>query len=160
MPVSTGGFHQAIRVLVYLRTETKKILSCRTWDYHPLGSSFPARRANKRFFDFSDINVTSLPCNPALLAQDGLVFSAFARRYLRNACLFIFLLVLKCFTSQGMLICRVTAKDIVVHTMRFPHSDIFGSKVARHLPEAYRRHAASFIAFSSLGIHHTPLISH
>ena len=28
----------------------------------------------------------------------------------------------------------------------FPHSDIFGSKVARHLPEAYRRHAASFIA--------------
>ena len=30
--------------------------------------------------------------------------------------------------------------------MGFPHSDIFGSKVARHLPEAYRRHAASFIA--------------
>ena len=41
--------------------------------------------------------------------------------------------------------------------MGFPHSDIFGSKVARHLPEAYRRHAASFIAFSSQGIHHTPL---
>jgi len=38
----------------------------------------------------------------------------------------------------------------------FPHSDIFGSKVARHLPEAYRRHATSFIAFSSQGIHHTP----
>ncbi len=41
--------------------------------------------------------------------------------------------------------------------MGFPHSDIFGSKVARHLPEAYRRHAASFIAISSQGIHHTPL---
>ena len=41
--------------------------------------------------------------------------------------------------------------------MGFPHSDIFGSKVARHLPEAYRRHAASIIAFSSQGIHHTPL---
>ena len=39
----------------------------------------------------------------------------------------------------------------------FPHSDISGSKVAWHLPEAYRRHAASFIAFLSLGIHHTPL---
>ena len=38
----------------------------------------------------------------------------------------------------------------------FPHSDIFGSKVARHLPEEYRRHATSFIAFSSQGIHHTP----
>ena len=36
----------------------------------------------------------------------------------------------------------------------FPHSDIPGSKVARHLPEAYRRHAASFIAIRTLGIHH------
>ena len=27
----------------------------------------------------------------------------------------------------------------------FPHSDISGSKVARHLPEAYRSHATSFI---------------
>jgi hypothetical protein len=41
--------------------------------------------------------------------------------------------------------------------VEFPHSDISGSKVAWHLPEAYRRHAASFIAFQSLGIHHTPL---
>ena len=39
----------------------------------------------------------------------------------------------------------------------FPHSDISGSKVARHLPGAYRRHATSFIAISSQGIHHTPL---
>ena len=29
----------------------------------------------------------------------------------------------------------------------FPHSDIFGSKVARPLPEAYRRQATSFITF-------------
>lgn len=28
----------------------------------------------------------------------------------------------------------------------FPHSEIPGSKVATHLPEAYRRYAASFIA--------------
>ena len=35
----------------------------------------------------------------------------------------------------------------------FPHSEIFGSKVTRHLPEAYRRHAASFIALKSQGIH-------
>ena len=38
--------------------------------------------------------------------------------------------------------------------MGFPHSEISGSKVARHLPGAYRRHATSFIAFESLGIHH------
>ena len=46
-----------------------------------------------------------------------------------------------------------------VRRMGFPHSDISGSKVARHLPEAYRRHAASFIASSSQGIHHTLLDS-
>ena len=39
----------------------------------------------------------------------------------------------------------------------FPHSEISGSKVARHLPEAYRSHATSFIASFSLGIHRTPL---
>jgi len=39
----------------------------------------------------------------------------------------------------------------------FPHSEISGSKVANHLPEAYRRYATSFIATSSLGIHRTPL---
>ncbi len=42
--------------------------------------------------------------------------------------------------------------------IRFPHSEIPGSQVATHLPEAYRRYAASFIAFSSQGIHHSPLI--
>lgn len=41
----------------------------------------------------------------------------------------------------------------------FPHSDISGSKVVCHLPEAYRRHTTSFIALLSQGIHHTPLRS-
>ena len=39
----------------------------------------------------------------------------------------------------------------------FPHSEISGSKVARHLPEAYRSFATSFIATFSQGIHRTPL---
>ncbi len=41
----------------------------------------------------------------------------------------------------------------------FPHSEIAGSKVARHLPDAYRRQTASFIASWSQGIHHAPLHS-
>ena len=45
------------------------------------------------------------------------------------------------------------ATEFPVKLEGFPHSEIFGSKVARHLPEAYRRHAASFIAFLSQGIH-------
>jgi len=48
---------------------------------------------------------------------------------------------------------------VLVCSTGFPHSDIPGSTVARHLPEAYRRHATSFIAFRSLGIHHTPFIT-
>ena len=42
----------------------------------------------------------------------------------------------------------------------FPHSEISGSKVARHLPEAYRSHATSFIALWSQGIHRMLFISH
>ena len=38
--------------------------------------------------------------------------------------------------------------------IRFPHSEISGSKVARYLTEAYRHQAASFIALKSQGIHH------
>ncbi len=43
--------------------------------------------------------------------------------------------------------------------MGFPHSEISGSKVAKHLPEAYRSYAASFIVTMCQGIHHTPLIA-
>ena len=46
----------------------------------------------------------------------------------------------------------------LVYNAGFSHSEILGSQVAKHLPEAYRSHATSFIAFSSQGIHHTPLI--
>ena len=44
-----------------------------------------------------------------------------------------------------------------VHSEGFPHSDISGSKVATHLPGAYRRYAASFIATWCQGIRHPPL---
>ena len=42
--------------------------------------------------------------------------------------------------------------------MGFSHSDIPGSKHAKLLPEAYRSHATSFIAFASQGIHYLPVI--
>jgi hypothetical protein len=98
LPVSTGGFPQAIRVPGYLRIETKKVFYFNLRGYHPLGPSFPTRSANKKLFDFSAINSTSLPCNPhpksqsvsaspfdraesALRFRISLVSSAFARRY-------------------------------------------------------------------------------
>ena len=50
------------------------------------------------------------------------------------------------------------AETIEVCSIGLPHSEIPGSQVATHLPEAYRRYATSFIAFSSQGIHHLPLM--
>ncbi len=47
---------------------------------------------------------------------------------------------------------------IWVYHIAFTHSEISGSKVAKHLTEAYRSHATSFIALISLGIHHLLLI--
>lgn len=44
------------------------------------------------------------------------------------------------------------------YSIGLPHSEISGSKLAKQLPEAYRSYAASFFAFFSLGIHHTPLL--
>ena len=55
---------------------------------------------------------------------------------------------------------RCKARHAVVCTAGFPHSEISGSKVAWHLPGAYRRHTASFIAVLSLGIRHMLLNRH
>ena len=86
----------------------------------------------------------------------GLGFFLFARRYLGNTYLFLFLLVLRCFTSQGLL-SELALGIISVYETGFPHSEISGSKVALHLPEAYRSNATSFFATFSQGIHRTPL---
>lgn len=43
---------------------------------------------------------------------------------------------------------------IEVYSIGLPHSEISGSKVALHLPEAYRSYATSFLAIQSQGIHH------
>ena len=57
---------------------------------------------------------------------------------------------------HAFLYSKIQKLEQVLRTCRseFPHSEIFGSKVARHLPEAFRRQAASFIALWSQGIHH------
>ena len=53
---------------------------------------------------------------------------------------------------------RQKNRDVpIYHRNGFPHSEIPGSQVAKHLPEAYRSHATSFIAAVSRGIHHLPI---
>ena len=55
--------------------------------------------------------------------------------------LFLFLWVLRCFTSPGARPTPIlfSAGPCGIPRMRFPYSDISGSKVACHLPEAFRR---------------------
>ena len=146
-------------------------------DYYPILSHFPERSINTSFFNFSQINLTFLPYNPPRLGAEHLTrgkpllglprvryaisnrgvwapsFSLAATKemsFLRT--LFYFPPGTEMFYFPGSalyIICTAIAEAI-----RFPHSEISGSKVARYLPEAYRHQAASFIAFLSQGIHH------
>ena len=52
LPVSSGGFPRAIRVPRYSRTTARKIFCFRLQGYYLLGPGFPARSANKIFFNF------------------------------------------------------------------------------------------------------------
>ena len=69
LPVSPGGFPQAIHVLRYSRTTTGKIFCFNVRDYYPLGLCFPAYSANKIFFDFPHINMKLLPYNPEISCE-------------------------------------------------------------------------------------------
>ena len=89
LPVSSGGFPQAIRVPGYLRIETKKSFYFHLQGYHLLGLSFPAHSINKKICNFSTINGTSLPCNPHCIATISLDYIRF-RSPLLTECIFVY----------------------------------------------------------------------
>ena len=80
--------------------------------------------------------------NPCRVShRHGLASSDFARHYSRNHYCFLFLSVLRCFTSRRSLhtpyIFRCGSLDMT--PAGFPHSEILGSRFVCQLPEAYRR---------------------
>lgn len=79
----------------------------------------------------------------------------FARNTTRSC--FIFLSVLRCFTSRGTLPFD-ESKRYPLEVDEFPHSETSGSKAINRLPEAYRWLITSFIATLSLGIHRAPFM--
>ena len=101
------------------------------------------------------------PYNPENPKIFGLASIPFARRYLEYLIWFLFLRVLRCFTSPSSLLHTYFIQYEVteVYSARFPHSEIPGSKFASQLPETYRRHATSFIASLRQGIPRTPLVA-
>ena len=66
-------------------------------------------------------------------------WSAFARHYLRNLGWFLFLRLLRCFSSPGSLLCTYVFSTGWPKRAGFPHSDIYGSKLYCQLPVAFRR---------------------
>ncbi len=104
LPVSSGRFTQAIRVLSYSGIKSRKILHFCIRDFHPLGFGFPANSTNTRFCNFPRRKGDNLILQPRAHKEHSLGFSAFARRYLRNTCWSLFLRVLRCFTSPGALL--------------------------------------------------------
>ena len=85
----------------------------------------------------------------------GLGFSAFARHYLRNHCYFLFLWVLRCFSSPRLLTdwqcdrCCLPGCPI----RRFADLGIFAP------PRNFSQLITSFFASESLGILHSPLLT-
>ena len=81
-------------------------------DYHPLWSGFPADSTSESFCNFSfefkafqtrRCSYLATPADISCETPDGLGFSLFARRYLGNHFYYLFLRLLKCFTSPGLL---------------------------------------------------------
>ncbi len=64
LPVSSGRFTQATRVLSYSRTLTEEVLRFRIRDYYPLGFIFPDDSPNETLCNSSCVNTASAPYNP------------------------------------------------------------------------------------------------
>ncbi len=69
--------------------------------------------------------------------KTGLASFPFARRYLGNRCFFLFLRVLRCFSSPGYLLCDYIfiTGYLRITTGGFPHSEICGLTVICTLPQ-------------------------
>ena len=69
----------------------------------------------------------------------GLGSFPFARRYSGNRCLFLFLRVLRCFSSPGSLRPHYFIHEAAaeLHSAGFPHSDICGSMSACDSPQLF-----------------------
>ena len=89
-------------------------------DYHPVSYSFPA------IFDYLNCTSFTVSSTPD---KSGLGSFPFARRYLGNRTFFLFLRVLRCFSSPGLPLITYFIGLWVLEgcSSGFPHSDISGS---------------------------------
>ncbi len=97
------------------------------------------------------------PTTPGNMSP-GLGFSVFARRYLRNRFLFLFLRLLRCFTSPGIafpFLFYSERNDTVLSVPGYPIRKSPGQSLfAAH--RCLSQLITSFIAFQHQGIHYVP----
>ena len=101
---------------------------------------------------FQSITAVLLPRNS--LNCYGLGSSPFARHYLRNHYYFLFLRVLRCFSSPGWPPCGCYIFNIAGCPIRISADHIVCAN-----PRSFSQLITSFFASGSQGIPHTPLIT-
>ena len=100
-------------------------------------------RLSRSLADFSkSLNYPCLLFMKVLLPRGstpGLGSSAFARHYLRNRFLFLFLRLLRCFTSAGFAFITLCVQVMTMElfSIRLPHSDTPGSSLACSSPRLF-----------------------
>ena len=120
-----------------------RVLGC-----HRLWLRFPSYSANL----FLAVSWILLP--HSCRNTSGLGCSAFARHYWRNHCYFLFLRVLRCFSSPRLL----TAWQYTVFTVGCPIRRSADLRLFAP-PRGFSQLIASFVAFESLGILHAPFFT-
>ena len=147
---SRGAFHLSLTVLVHYRS--LEVFSLRQWsDWFPTQETFRVvlESSDRRLiaFAYRAITVSGGPFqaasvwhrapmsrshNPSRASTTGLGWPDFARRYFRDRGCFLFLRVLRCFSSPGLpLAC---ARSSVLRPMGLPHSEILGSQLVCSSP--------------------------
>ena len=119
--------------------------ACTGFSPSPTGLSMPFQ-----FFAYSYLAVL-LP--PSRRNEAGLGCAAFARHYLRYHCCFLFLLLLRCFSSEGSLLIRGTIYMVGCPIRISADQRLFAP------PRSFSQLITSFFALQSLGILRMPLFS-
>ena len=127
-----------------------RTLSVRLPDSHRLWLTFPRHSAK---IPQSDIEVLQPRTGRN---QPGLGSSPFARHYLGNHCYFLFLRVLRCFSSPGLPFLSYKRKPWFFKPVGCPIRKSTDQLVCAH-PRRLSQLITSFIASESLGIPRVPL---
>ena len=113
-------------------------------DFHPLRFTFPDR------FVYKTITMTQVPLPPAM---QGLGSSPFARRYSGNRFYFLFLRLLRCFSSPRM----PPLRDVIALPITGCPIRILTGLSLLTARRDFSQLTTSFFATLCQGIHHVPL---